>query len=94
MSSAKIMVTTVRTFLRFLIAVGHCSLELAYAIPTIACWRLAPLPRYLLAEAIERMLASCEPTTPIGLRDRAVLLLLARLGLRAGDVAGIMAQRY
>ncbi len=88
-SSAKTMVTTVRTFLRFLIAVGHCSPELTYAIPTVASWRLASLPRYLSAEAIEGMLASCERTTLIGLRDRAVLLLLARLGLRAGDVAAL-----
>jgi integrase/recombinase XerD len=86
---AKIVVTTVRTFLRFLIAVGHCAPRLQHAIPTIACWRLAALPRYLSAEAIERMLASCELTTQIGLRDRAVLLLLARLGLRAGDVAAL-----
>jgi integrase/recombinase XerD len=88
-SSAKTVVTTVRAFLRFLIAVGHCSPKLAYAIPTIACWRFASLPRYLSAEAIERMLASCELTIPMGRRDRAVLLLLARLGLRAGDVAAL-----
>ncbi|MBM4257953.1 MAG: integrase [Deltaproteobacteria bacterium] len=88
-SSAKTVVTTVRTFLRFLIAVGQCAPELTYAIPTVASWRLASLPRYLSAEAIECMLVSCEITTLIGLRDRAVLLLLARLGLRAGDVAAL-----
>jgi len=88
-STAKTVVTTIRTFLRFLIAVGHCAPELAYAIPTIACWRVASLPRYLSAEAIECRLTSCEITTLIGLRDRAVLLLLARLGLRAGDVAAL-----
>jgi site-specific recombinase XerD len=88
-SSAKTVVTTVRTFLRFLIAVGQCAPELAYAIPSVASWRLASLPRYLSVEAIEGMLASCEISTLIGLRDRAVLLLLARLGLRAGDVAAL-----
>lgn len=84
---AKLVVTTTRTFLRFLIAVGHCPPGLAEAIPTIARWRLAALPRYLSAEAIEGLLASCDLTTRIGRRDRAVLLLFARLGLRAGDVA-------
>jgi site-specific recombinase XerD len=86
---AKTVVTSVRMFLRFLIAVGRCTPGLDHAIPTIARWRLASLPRYLSAEAIERMIASCELTTLLGRRDRAVLLLLARLGLRAGDVAAL-----
>lgn len=86
---AKMVVTTARTFLRFLIAVGHCPPGLEEAIPTIARWRFASLPRYLSAEAIEGMLASCDLATRIGLRDRAVLLLLARLGLRAGEVAAV-----
>src|SRR5260370_9931060 len=48
---------------------------------------LAPLPRYASAATIERIIASCEAaTTPVGLRDRAIILLLARLGLRAGDI--------
>jgi integrase/recombinase XerD len=76
-------------FLRFLIFVGHCPPGLDHAIPTIARWRLASLPKYLSAEAIERVLAGCDRTTRIGVRDRAVLLLLARLGLRAGDVAAL-----
>jgi site-specific recombinase XerD len=88
-SSAKTVVTAVRTFLRFLIAVGHCSPGLAYAIPTIAAWQFTSLPRALSAEAIERLLVSCDLTTGLGLRDRAVLLLLARLGLRAGEVAAL-----
>jgi site-specific recombinase XerD len=86
---AKLVVTAVRMFLRFLIAVGHCPPGLDHAIPTIARWRLASLPKYLSAEAIERVLAGCDRTTRIGVRDRAVLLLLARLGLRAGDVAAL-----
>jgi site-specific recombinase XerD len=86
---AKTVVTAVRMFLRFLIAVGHCPPGLDQAIPTIARWRLASLPKYLPAEAVERVLAGCDRTTRIGARDRAVLLLLARLGLRAGDVAAL-----
>jgi integrase/recombinase XerD len=70
---AKTVVTAVRMFLRLLIAVGRCTPGLDHAIPTIARWRLASLPRYLSAEAIERMIASCELTTLLGRRDRAVL---------------------
>jgi site-specific recombinase XerD len=47
------------------------------------------LPKYLSAEAVERVITSCDLSTHTGVRDRAVLLLLARLGLRAGDVAGL-----
>jgi site-specific recombinase XerD len=44
------------------------------------------LPRYLQSDEVERVIASCDPATPVGRRDRAILLLLARLGLRAGDI--------
>ena len=86
---AKSLVTPVRMFLRFLIATGHCRPGLDHAIPTIARWRLASLPPYLLPEAVEQLMASCDLSTTIGVRDRAILLLLARLGLRAGDVAAL-----
>jgi site-specific recombinase XerD len=86
---AKTVVTAVRMFLRFLIAIGRCTPGLEQALPTIAHWRLAYLPRYLPAESIEQVLASYNLTTAIGVRDRAVLLLLAQLGLRAGDVAAL-----
>jgi integrase/recombinase XerD len=85
-ASAKRCVTAVRAFLRFLIADGRCAAGLDAAIPTLAHWRLSTLPRYLQSEDVERVIASCDPTTPIGTRDRAILLLLARLGLRAGDI--------
>lgn len=84
---AKTVVTAVRMFVRFLIAIGRCTPGLDHALPTIAHWRLAYLPKYLPAETVEHVLATCDLTTAIGVRDRAVLLLLARLGLRAGDVA-------
>ena len=73
-------------FLRFLIAEGHCAVGLDAAIPTLAHWRLATLPRYLQPEEVERVIASCDRSSPVGRRDRAILLLLARLGLRAGDI--------
>ena len=73
-------------FLRFLAVGGACPADLIAAIPAIAHWKLGALPRYLAALDIERLVAACVPTSPAGARDRAVILLLARLGLRAGDV--------
>ena len=85
-SRAKSIVNAVRMFLRFLAAYGHCSGELIAAVPRIAHWKLSALPRYISAEAIEQLIATCDPTTTAGARDCAIILLLARLGLRAGDV--------
>ena len=87
--SAKNTVTAVRMLIRFLIATHRCKLGLDHALPTIAHWRLASLPKYLTTEEVERTISGCRLTTLIGVRDRAVLLLLARLGLRAGDVAAL-----
>jgi site-specific recombinase XerD len=78
--------TALRMFLRFLIEEGRCRASLLGAIPVVPHWRLTSLPRYLPAEDVERLIASCDVSSPVGKRDRAILLLLARLGLRAGDV--------
>lgn len=86
-SKVKQMVTALRAFIRYLIAQGRCPVGLDAAIPIIAGWKLASLPRYMPATDVDRVLVSCDLTTAIGARDRAVLLLLCRLGLRAGDVA-------
>jgi site-specific recombinase XerD len=80
-------VTALRSFVRFLSATRRCSPSLAEAIPPVVAWKLSSLPRYLPAEEIERVIAACTGAAVVDLRDRAVLLLLARLGLRAGDVA-------
>lgn len=85
-AAAKQCTTALRMFMRFLIAGGHCAVGFEAAIPTVAHWRLATLPRYLQPDEVERLIASCDRTSPVGRRDRAILLLLARLGLRAGDV--------
>jgi integrase/recombinase XerD len=85
-AAAKKRTTALRMFLRFLIAGGHCASSLDGAIPVLAHWRLASLPRYLPAEDVERLIASCDLRSPVGTRDRAILLLLARLGFRAGDI--------
>jgi integrase/recombinase XerD len=85
--TTKNCVTVLRMFLRFLIAEGRCAVGLDAAIPTVAHWRLASLPRYLPPRDVERLIASCDRASLIGRRDRAIMLLLARLGLRASDVA-------
>lgn len=88
-SPAKSVVNAVRMFLRFLAVCGDGPAELVAAVPRIAEWKLSSLPRYLLASDIERLVAACEPTSAAGARDRAVILLCARLGLRAGDVRAL-----
>lgn len=85
-SAAKTCTQAVRMFLRFLIAEGKCPAGLDASIPTLAHWRLSSLPRYLQSEDVERVIASCDCAMPVGRRDRAIVLLLARLALRAGDI--------
>lgn len=85
-AAAKTCTTALRMFLRFLIADGQCAVGLDAAIPTLAHWRLAALPRYLQPDDVERVIDSCDRASPVGRRNRAILLLLARLGLRAGDI--------
>jgi site-specific recombinase XerD len=85
-ATAKKCTTALRMFLRFLIAEDKCAAGLDAAVPVLAHWRLSSLPRYLQSEEVERVIAACDPTSPVGRRDRAILLLLARLGLRAGDI--------
>ena len=85
-ATIKTCTTALRMFLRFLITQGKCPAGLDAAIPVVAHWRLSSLPRYLQAEEVERVISTCDPASPIGRRNRAILLLLARLGLRAGDI--------
>lgn len=84
---AKNAVAPVRMLLRYLAITGRCPPDLAYAPPTIARWRLSELPAFISPEEVQRIIDATELGTRNGLRDRAMLLLLARLGLRAGDVA-------
>jgi len=85
-SMVRTCVQALRMFVRFLIASGQCRAGLDAAIPSIAYWDQATLPRYLPAEDVERILVSARRATPVGRRNRAILLLLARLGLRGGDI--------
>jgi site-specific recombinase XerD len=88
-ASAKMMVTGLRSFFRFLFLTGQTQSDLAGAVPTVPQWRLAEMPRYLGPEEVERIILACERDSPAAARDRAILLLLARLGLRAGEVLAL-----
>lgn len=88
-AQAKTITTALRAYLRFLASHEHCRPDLDKAVPTVPEWRLSFLPRYLDAESVDRLIASCDVSTPRGVRDRAVLLFLARLGLRAGDITAM-----
>jgi site-specific recombinase XerD len=88
-ASAQNLVTSVRMFLRYLATHGKCKAGLDQAVPTLAGWRLATLPRCLTAAEVERMLQTCDLRSIRGIRDLAILLLLSRFALRAGDVAGL-----
>ncbi len=81
------LITAIRAFLRFLSFQGLCRIDLDQAVPAFAHWRLASLPQCLTAAEVARLIATCDGTSVRCLRDRAILLLLVRLGLRAGDVA-------
>jgi len=87
--SAKNVVMALRSWLRFLYVEGVTVTPLAAAVPAVAPWRSSPLPRTLRPETVGRLVHSCDQRTSTGRRDHAILLLLARLGLRAGEVAAL-----
>lgn len=85
----QLVVTALRSFLRYLQQRGTISADLATAVPTVANWRRADVPKTITPEQVEKLLAICDPVTTAGRRDRAILLLLARLGLRASEVVAM-----
>lgn len=87
--SAQLMTAVLRSFLNYLFQEGRTATNLATSIPAMAGWRLSELPRYLEAAQVEKLLRRCDRRQKVGRRDYAILLLLARLGLRAGEVAGL-----
>lgn len=88
--SARYVVTGLRALLRYCYLEGRTARPLAEAVPTVAGWRLAPLPRAVDPGEVTALLRSCDRRTTSGRRDFAVLMLLVRLGLRAGEVAGLL----
>jgi integrase/recombinase XerD len=88
-SGARDLVCALRSFLRFLHLAGLIEVPLVWAVPSVADLRDRSLPRGLEPAAVKKLLASCDRRTLIGRRDYAILVLLSRLGLRAGEVAAI-----
>jgi site-specific recombinase XerD len=88
-ATAKMMVTALRVMFRFLFQTGRLAVDLTAAVPTIPDWRLATIPKAIAPGEVEQILRACDLKTATGRRDRAVLLLLARLGLRAGEVVAL-----
>lgn len=83
------MVSALRSFLRFLFRRGWTAMDLSASAIAARGFRHAGLPRYLAVDDVERLVRSCDLSTPIGRRDHAILLLLARLGLRATEVVAL-----
>jgi len=86
---AQLMAGALRSFLRFLFVRGETRGDLALAIPMVRQERFVNMPRHLPAEDVERLLAACDLSSMTGRRDYALLLLLARLGLRAGEIMAL-----
>ena len=84
--SAQLQASTLRSFLRFLWQTGQTTRDLTAAIPPVRRWRLVEVPKYLTPDNVQRVLDACPRTSAVGRRDYAILLLLARLGLRGGEI--------
>jgi integrase/recombinase XerD len=85
----QLMTTALRSFLRFARHRGDITLDLAACVPAVSSWSLSMLPRALPPAHVKLVLEHCNRRTGVGRRDYAILLLLARLGLRSGEVAGL-----
>jgi site-specific recombinase XerD len=84
---AKLMTTALRSFLRYARYRGDVALDLAAAVPIVANWSMPSIPRAIPSNQVRQLLASIDRRSAIGRRDYAIVLLLARLGLRSGEVA-------
>lgn len=85
-ASAQLHASTLRSFFRFLWQTGQTDVDLTAAIPPVRRWRLVDVPKYLTPDDVQRVLDACPRTSAVGRRDYAILLLLARLGLRGGEI--------
>jgi site-specific recombinase XerD len=87
--NARDLVKAMRSFLRYLYSEGLVEADLSLAVPKVARWSFSTLPKHLAAAQVRQVLLACDRSTPLGRRNYAILLLLARLGLRAGEVMGL-----
>ena len=86
---AKFLTGALRSFLQYARYGGKAKVDLAAAVPVVADWSRASPPRAIGADQVRQLLASIDRRTAMGCRDYAIVLLLARLGLRSGEVAGL-----
>lgn len=87
--AAKMMVSALRSLLRFLLLTGRIDTDLASSVPAVAGWRLAWLPRAVEPDRVRALLQSCDRSRAVGRRNFAILTVLTRLGLRACEVAAM-----
>lgn len=87
--SARHVSTILRSFTAYLFSASMIERDLSGSVPTVRCWSVSGIPKALTRKQVTRVLAGCNRKTPTGRRDFAVLLLLVRLGLRAGEVAAL-----
>jgi site-specific recombinase XerD len=86
---AKLLTSALRSFLQYVRYRGKTKLDLAAAVPAVTDWSMSSIPRGIAPEQVQQLLASIDRRTAMGRRDYAILLLLARLGLRSGEVAAL-----
>lgn len=86
---AKLMTTALRSFLRYARYCGEINVDLAAAVPVVPNWSMTTIPRAIAPDQVRQMLASIDRRSGTGRRDYAIVLLLARLGLRSGEVASL-----
>ena len=84
---AKLLTTALRSFLQYARYRGEIRLDLAAVVPCVANWSMPSIPRGIAPDQVRRLLSQIDRSTAVGRRDYAILLLLARLGLRSGEVA-------
>lgn len=89
---AKLLTTALRSFLHYARYRGDIQRDLAAAVPIVANWSMTSIPRAIPPDLVQRLLASINRHTATGLRDYAIILLLARLGLRSCEIAGLELQ--
>jgi integrase/recombinase XerD len=85
----RLLCTSLRSFFRFLVLCGQTTRDFSYSVPTVRKYRQAVVPSFLKPDEVERVLEATDRSTLSGRRDHAILLLLARLGLRAGEIVSL-----
>jgi len=86
---SRLLATALRSLLHFLFLRGETEMDLSFAVPTVRRWSQAAVHAFFSPDQVERILLATDRMTPSGRRDHAILLLLARLGLRAGEVVAL-----